>query len=85
MVFNTTFNNISLISWQSVLLEAETGVLGEIMLQVTNKIYHIMLYYWVHLVWAGFKLTTLVLIGTDCIGSNKSNYHAITTAVLQMI
>jgi hypothetical protein len=24
--------------------------------------------YWVHLVWAGFKLTTLVVIGTDCIG-----------------
>ena len=24
-------------------------------------------------------LTTLVVIGTDCIGSNKSNYHTITT------
>jgi hypothetical protein len=29
MVFNTTFNNISIISWQSVLLMEETGVLGE--------------------------------------------------------
>ena len=29
--------------------------------------------------WAGFKLTTLVVIGTDCIGSCKSNYHTITT------
>jgi hypothetical protein len=28
MVFNTTFNNISLISWQSVLLVEETRVLG---------------------------------------------------------
>jgi hypothetical protein len=28
----------------------------------------------------GFKLTTLVVIGFDCIGSCKSNYHAITTA-----
>jgi hypothetical protein len=28
--------------------------------------------------WVGFELTTLVVIGTDCIG-NKSNYHAITT------
>jgi len=29
MVFNTTFNNISVISWQSVLLKEETGVSGE--------------------------------------------------------
>jgi hypothetical protein len=25
---------------------------------------------------AGFELTTLLVIGIDCIGSNKSNYHA---------
>ena len=29
MVINTTFNNISMISWQSVLLEAETRVPGK--------------------------------------------------------
>ena len=29
MVFNATFNNISDKSWQSVLLEKETGVPGE--------------------------------------------------------
>jgi hypothetical protein len=29
MVFNTTINNISAISWQSVLLVEETGVPGE--------------------------------------------------------
>jgi len=29
MVFNTTFNNISAISWRSVLLVEETGVPGE--------------------------------------------------------
>jgi hypothetical protein len=29
MVFNATFNNISGISWQSVLLVEETGVPGE--------------------------------------------------------
>jgi hypothetical protein len=29
MLFNTTFNNISVISWQSVLLMEETGVPGE--------------------------------------------------------
>jgi hypothetical protein len=29
MVFNVTFNNILVISWQSVLLVEETGVPGE--------------------------------------------------------
>jgi hypothetical protein len=29
MVFNATFNNISVISWLSVLLVEETGVAGE--------------------------------------------------------
>jgi hypothetical protein len=29
MVFNATFNNMSVISWRSVLLVEENGVLGE--------------------------------------------------------
>jgi len=29
MVFNATFNNISVISWQSVLLVEEAGIPGE--------------------------------------------------------
>jgi len=28
--------------------------------------------------WMGFKLTTLVMLGTDCTCSCKSNYHMIT-------
>ena len=43
------------------------------------KLDHIMLYQ-VHLAWVGFELTTLVVIGIDCLGSCKSNYHTITTA-----
>ena len=34
--------------------------------------------YQVHLAWTGFELTTLVVIGTDCKGSCKSNFHTIT-------
>ena len=33
----------------------------------------------------GFELTSLVVIGTDCIGSCKSNYHTITTTPTPLI
>ena len=36
MVFNATFNNISVISWQPVLLVKETGVPGESHRPVAN-------------------------------------------------
>ena len=48
-ISNATFNSISVILRQPVLLVEETG------------------------------LTTLVVNGTDCIGSYKSNYHTTTT------
>jgi hypothetical protein len=82
MVLNTTFNNISAISWGSALLvEKNRSTLREpptCRKSLTN--YHIRLYQ-VHLVWAGFELAALVVIGTDCIGSYKSNYHTITTTM----
>jgi hypothetical protein len=47
------------------------------LLQVTDRLYHIKLY----LAWAEFELTMLVVIGTDCTGSCKSNYHTITATM----
>ena len=71
MMFNTTFNNITAISWRSVLLVEETGV--------TRKNYWPAASHWQ--TWShnvvsstprqelDSKLTTLVVIGTDCTGS----------------
>ena len=42
--------------------------------QITVKRFHIMLYR-LHLAWVVFELTTLVVIGTDCISNCKSDYH----------
>ena len=80
MVFYATFNNISDISWWSFLLVEETGVPGENHrpAQVTDTLYQILLYR-MHIDFAGFKLTILVVVGIDCIGNCKFNYRTITT------
>ena len=49
-----------------------------------HKLYHIMLYP-VYLGWAGFELTTLVVIGIYCIGICKSNYHTIINTTFPFI
>ena len=87
MVFSATFNNISVILWWLVLLVEETGVPRENHWSVTSHwqtLSHIKLCR-VHLIWAGFELTTLVVIGTDCVASYKSNYHMITATMTPII
>jgi len=54
------------------------------LLQVTENMYHIMLYQ-VHHTWEEFELTMLVVIDIICLGSCKSNYHAITTTTAPRI
>ena len=71
VVFNAIFINILVILWRSLLFVEETGVPGKNQRHVAS--------HWkplshnvvssTHLAWSGFDLTTLVVIGTDCIGT----------------
>ena len=73
VVFNVTFNNISVTSWRSVLswrkrkYPQKTTNLS----QVTDKLYVVSS---TTLHERGYKLITLVVISTDCTDSCKSNY-----------
>ena len=63
VVFDVTFNNISAISWRSVLLVEETAVLGDNHRPVTSHCQTLLLkLYRVHLAWEGFEITTLILL-----------------------
>ena len=68
MVLNADFNNISAISMAVTFVGGGNwGTWRKPDLpQVTDKLYQIMLY---TMPWVGFDLTTLVVTGTDCIGS----------------
>jgi hypothetical protein len=82
MLFNGTFNNVSTISWWSVLLVEETGVPGENhrpasshwqtlshnIVSSTSRLNEV-------------RTQTLVVIDTDNICSCKSNHHTITTGI----
>ena len=80
MVLNATFNYISAISWQSVLLVEETGVPRENHRPAAT--------HWQTLLHnavsstsrlRGIRTHNVVVICTDWIGSSKPNYHTITT------
>jgi hypothetical protein len=69
-VFNATFNNISAISWRSVLLVEDIKGPGENHWHATSH-------------WQSLSHNvepTSVVIGTDCISSCKSNYQTATMA-----
>jgi hypothetical protein len=69
MVFNATFNNISVISWRSVLLMEETGETHRNVGSQWQTLSHNVV----------LSSTPHNFIGTDYIGSCKCNYHTITT------
>jgi hypothetical protein len=77
-MLNATFNNISAMSWQSVLLVEETVGPGENHRPAVS--------HWQNLSHnVSYTSPTSVVICTDCIGSYKSNYHTITTTAVTIL
>ena len=85
VMFSSTINNISVISWWSVLLVEDIGVPGENHRPVTSHwrtLYHIMLYR-VHLDMSEVLAHNVSVDNNECIGSYKSNYHTFMTTTVQ--
>ena len=68
MVFNTTFNNISVISWRSFLLVEETEENHRPAASHWQTLSHNVVY----IALSGIRTHNLEVIGTDFIGSYKS-------------
>jgi hypothetical protein len=82
IVFSATFNTISAISHQSVLLVEETGVHGENHRPVAchwQTLSHKVASSTPRHEWG--SNSQFYVMGTDCTGSFKSNYHMITTTI----
>ena len=88
MMFSATSSSISAISLSSVLLVEEIGVPGKNDRPAAS--------HWQTLShnvccteyiqqWAGFELTTFVVMGTDCTDSCISKYHTITTTTAPLV
>jgi hypothetical protein len=79
MVFKVTFNNISVISWRSVLLVEEIGGSGENHRPVARH-WQTLSHNVVHLALIEIETHNINRDRhTDCIGRCKSNYHTIMT------
>jgi len=83
-VFNATFNNISVISWWSVSLVEETGENHRPVASNRQTLSHnVVLSIPCHE--QGSNSQLLVVMGTDCTGSCKSNDHTITSTTASLL